>query len=200
MSLTVNGGSASNYEPISEGTHLAVCSQLIDLGMQFSEKFGTSSRKVLIGWEVADETIQLDDGPVPRSISKRYTASLNEKAILRADLEAWRGRKFTEEELAGFNLRAIVGKSCLINVTHRKGQNDRTYADVGAVMALPRGTKPAELSEPPMVYDIDEDPLEKLDALPQWIQDIVKKSSSYEEKLNAKPTFTEVQDDGDLPF
>lgn len=201
MSLTVNGGSSATYEPISEGTHLAVCSMLIDLGQQFSEKFGTSARKVLIAWEVPDETIQLDNGPVPRTISKRYTASLNEKAVLRADLEAWRGKKFTPEELAGFDLRAIVGKSCLINVTHRKGQNDRTYADVGAIMALPRGTSPGQLSEPPVVYDIDADPIEDVEKLPQWIQETIKKSPSYEEKLAAKPTFTEVEDDeGDLPF
>ena len=201
MSLTVNGGSSTTYDPISEGTHLAVCSMLIDLGQQFSEKFGTSSRKVLIQWEVSDETIELDNGPVPRTISKRYTASLNEKANLRADLEAWRGRKFTPEELEGFDLRAIVGKSCLINITHSKGQNDKVYANVGAVMALPRGTTPAKLSEPPVIYDIDADPLEKLDALPEWLQEIIKKSPSYEEKLNAKPTFTEIDDsESELPF
>lgn len=201
MSLTVNSGSAASFEPISEGTHLAVCSMLIDLGQQFSEKFGTSSRKVLIQWEVPDETIELDSGPVPRTISKRYTASLNEKAALRADLEAWRGRKFTPEELAGFDLRAIVGKSCFITVVHSKGQNDKVYANVGAVMALPKGTPPAKLSEPPTIYDIDEDPLEKLDALPEWLQEIIKKSPSYEEKRNATPTFQEIDDsESDLPF
>ena len=50
MSLTVNGSSASSIEPIAEGTHLAVCSMLIDLGMQYSEQYKNSSRKVLIGW------------------------------------------------------------------------------------------------------------------------------------------------------
>ena len=202
MSLTVNSGSSASYEPISEGTHLAVCSMLIDLGQQFSEKFGTSSRKVLIAWEIPDETIELDDGPVPRTISTRYTASLNERSILRRDLEAWRGKKFTDEELAGFDLRAIVGKSCLLNVTHTKGQNGKTYANVGAIMSLPRGQAPAKLSEPPVVYDIDADPVEDVEKLPNWIAEIIHKSPSYEEKLNAKPTFTVVEDDGDgeLPF
>lgn len=199
MSLTVNSGSTSSYEPISEGTHLAVCNMLVDLGMQKSETYGTSSRKVLIGWEIPDETIQLDDGPVPRNISQRYTASLNEKAILRRDLAAWRGRDFTDEELAAFDLKAIVGKSCFINVIH-KSYNGKTYANIQNVMALPRGTAPGKLSEPPIVFDLDTAPLEDIEKLPKWIADIIKKSPSYEERLTESPKMEEVDDDGKLPF
>lgn len=126
MSLTVNGSSATSIEPIEEGTHLGVCNMLVDLGMQYNETYKKSSRKVLIGWEIQDETIELDDGPHPRQISKRYTASLNEKSTLRSDLAAWRGRDFTPEELAAFDLRNIVGASCLINVIHKES-NGKTY-------------------------------------------------------------------------
>ena len=201
MSLTVNSGSAASFDPISEGTHLAICNMLIDLGMQFSETYKTSSRKVLIGWEIPDETIELDDGPVPRNISKRYTASLGEKAILRGDLESWRGKAFTDQELAGFDLKNIVGKNCLINVVHSKGQNGKVYANVGSVMALPRNMVPGKLSEPPVVFDLDTDPLEMVDALPKWIGELIKKASSYEERLNAAPRMEDLPDDeGDLPF
>ena len=201
MSLTVNSGSAATYDPISEGTHLAVCNMLIDLGVQKSETYGTSSRKVLIGWEIPDETIELDDGPVPRNISQRYTASLNERAILRRDLAAWRGRDFTDQELAAFDLKAIVGKSCLINVIHSKGQNGKVYANIQNVMALPRNMTPGKLSEPPVVFDLDEDPIEDVDKLPKWIAETIKKSPSYEEKLTAAPKMEELPDDeGELPF
>ena len=199
MSLTVNGSSASNIAPIEEGTHLAVCSMIVDLGQQYSEVYKTSSKKVLIGWEIPDETIELDDGPHPRTLSKTYTASLNESANLRQDLAAWRGRDFTPEELAGFNLRNIAEKSCLINVIHKES-NGKTYANIQNIMALPKGMQPGKLSEPPVIYDIDADPIDKVEALPKWIQDRIKKSSDYEAKLNAKPTFTEVTDDGELPF
>lgn len=201
MSLTVNSGSAASFDPISEGTHLAICNMLIDLGMQFSETFKTSARKVLIGWEIPDETIELDDGPAPRNISKRYTASLGEKAILRGDLESWRGKAFTDQELAGFDLHNIVGKNCLINVVHSKGQNGKVYANVGSVMALPRNMAPGKLSEPPVVFDLDTDPLEMVDALPKWIGELIKKSSSYEERLNAAPRMEDLPDDeSELPF
>ena len=199
MSLIVNSGSSTTMEPIEEGTHLGVCFQMIDLGMQYSETFKNSSRKILIGWEIPDETYERDGEKFPRTISKTYTASLNENAKLREDLEAWRGKAFTPEELAGFDLRKIVGKSCLLNIVHTE-RGDKVYANVGSVMSLMRGMKPGELSEPPIIYDIDDDPVEKVDDLPKWISDTIKKSVSYQEKLNAKPTFTEVTDDGELPF
>ena len=201
MSLTVNANSTTSYAPIEEGTHLGVCSMLVDLGMQYSEVYKNSSRKILIGWEIPDETIETEDGPKPRMISKRYTASLNESANLRLDLEAWRGRAFTDQELEGFDLKNIAGKSCLINVVH-KTSNGKTYANIGSVMALPKGMKPGQLSEPPLIYDIDDDPLEAVNDLPGWIKDIVVKSQSYQERLAAPPVMNELkeEDDGTLPF
>jgi len=41
-------------------------------------------------------------------ISKRYTMSLGEQSTLRKDLESWRGKKFTPEELQGFDLNACI--------------------------------------------------------------------------------------------
>ena len=201
MSLTVNGSSATSIEPIEEGTHLGVCSMLIDMGLQYSEVYKNSSRKVLIGWEIPDETIEQDDGPHPKTISKRYTASLNESANLRQDLAAWRGRDFTPEELAGFDLKNIIGKSCLINVIHKES-NGKTYANIQNIMALPKGMAQGKLSKPPVVYDIDADPIEAVESLPKRIQDVVKKSASYQEKQAAGPKLEEVEDDGsdELPF
>lgn len=207
MSLTVNGSSATSIEPIEEGTHLGVCNMLVDLGMQFNEVYKNSSRKVLIGWEIPDETIELDDGPHPRQISKRYTASLNEKSTLRSDLAAWRGRDFTPEELAAFDLRNIVGASCLINVIHKES-NGKTYANIGNIMALPKGMAKGKLSEPAVIFDLDTDPVEDVDKLPKWIGDIIKKSETYQQRItpavapaDGSTNFVELDDaDGELPF
>ena len=207
MSLTVNGSSATSIEPIEEGTHLGVCNMLVDLGMQYNETYKNSSRKVLIGWEIPDETIELDDGPHPRQISKRYTASLNEKSTLRSDLAAWRGRDFTPEELAAFDLRNIVGASCLINVIHKES-NGKTYANIGNIMALPKGMTKGKLSEPAVIFDLDTDPVEDVDKLPKWIGDIIKKSETYQQRItpavapaDGSTNFVELDDaDGELPF
>lgn len=207
MSLTVNGSSATSIEPIEEGTHLGVCNMLVDLGMQYNETYKNSSRKVLIGWEIPDETIELDDGPHPRQISKRYTASLNEKSTLRSDLAAWRGRDFTPEELAAFDLRNIVGASCLINVIHKES-NGKTYANIGNIMALPKGMAKGKLSEPAVIFDLDTDPVEDVDKLSKWIGDIIKKSETYQQRItpavapaDGSTNFVELDDaDGELPF
>ena len=206
MSLVVNGSSASTIDPIEEGTYLGVCSMLIDLGMQYSEQYKNRSRKVLIGWEIPEETIELDDGPHPRTISKTYTASLNERANLRADLAAWRGRDFTDTELAAFDLHNIIGASCLINIIHST-RDGRTYANISSIMALPKGMAKGKLAEPPIVFDLDTDPLEALDKMPKWIVERIKKSETYQERITAPATGAELHKlsdeeagDGELPF
>lgn len=200
MSLTVNANGGSNLPPVSEGTHLAVCNMLVDLGLQTSEVYKNTSRKVLIGWEIPGETIKTEDGEHPRTLSKRYTASLNESANLRQDLAAWRGRDFTSEELEAFDLRNIIGKSCLLNVIHKES-NGKTYANISSIMALPKGMEKGVLSGKPTVFDLDSDPLSAVEELPKWIADIVIKSQTYQDKLVAPVVFEESQEtDGDLPF
>lgn len=203
MSLTVNANPTSSIAPIPEGTYLGVCNMLVDLGVQFNETYKTSSRKVLVGWEIPEETFTVDGEQKPRTLSKRYTASLDERATLRQDLAAWRGRDFTQEELAAFDLRNIVGASCLINVIHKES-NGKTYANISSIMALPKGMKKGTLAEPAIVFDLDTDDLSAIDNLPNWIGEIVKKSQTYEERL-AEPVkiqeyVDELSDEGGLPF
>ena len=206
MSLTVSGSSATNFPPIPEGTYLAVCYMLVDLGMQYNETYKTTSKKLLVGWEIPTETIELEDGPHTRTISKQYTASLNENANLRKDLAAWRGRDFTEEELEAFNLRNVLGKSCMISIIHSKGTNGNTYANIQSIMALPKGMQPGKLTESTVILDLDEDPLDQVERLPKWIAERVKKSLTYQERLNApddladQTAYTDLNDDGELPF
>ena len=205
MSLTVNGSAGgANFAPIEEGTHLGVCCMLIDLGLQYNETYKSSSRKVLIGWEIPDQTIELDDGPHPRNLFRRYTASLNERASLRADLAAWRGRDFTPEELAAFDLRNILGKSCLINVIHKE-YNGKTSASIQNIMALPKGMQAGKLSGAPVVFDLDADPLEEIEHLPAWIGEVIRKSETYKDRVSKKTQdqnpFSELGDEEEeLPF
>ena len=200
MSLTVNVNKQSSIAPIPQGTYLAVCYMLVDLGMQYSEAFKKSSRKVLIGWEVPEETITIDGEERPRNITKQYTASLNESASLRQDLAAWRGRDFTPEELEAFDLRNIVGTSCMINVVHKVKKDGKTFANIQSIMALPKGMPKGELDQKPVIFDLDTAEVEQVDGLPGWIADMIKKSSTYQEKLVKAPEMTEAEDDGDIPF
>ncbi len=136
--------------PAPEGTHLALCCQIIDIGTQHSEYYGTDSHKVVFGWELPNE-LNPEDENKPFLVWKRYTLSLNEKAALRAHLESWRGKKFSDEELRGFDLKNVLGKPCLLNVVHSEG-----YANVAAVMAVTKGTPIPKPSHTQIFFDIDE--------------------------------------------
>ena len=205
MSLKVSeNGGGSNIPMLAEGSYAAVCYMLVDIGLQENKGYGSSSRKVVIGWEIADEFVEVDGEKKPRVISNRYTASLNEKAILRRDLAAWRGRDFTEAELEEFNLRDIVGAPCLIQVIHKKGSNDKVYTNIASIMKLPKGMAAPHRTLDPVIFDIDESDISELEQLPEWIANTIKASESWQQRLSADKggnSFAEIDDDeGDLPF
>lgn len=203
MSLTVSESGGKSFPLLPEGSYVAICNMLVDLGMQYNETYKNSTRKVRIGFELPEETIEVNGEFVPRNIGTTYTASLNEKSILRRDLASWRGRDFTAAELEEFNLRNIVGAPCLIQVIHKE-RNGNKYVNIASIMSLPKGMAKPQLSEPPLIYDIDEDDPAMVDKLPTWLKEMVIKSESYQERINpaaAEPqSFVELEDEGDLPF
>ena len=128
--------SGTSYAPAPQGTHAAVCVDVVDLGMLKVSFAGKEKiqHKIRIVWQI-DEL--RDDGK-PHQVSRRYTNSLHEKASLRKDLESWRGKAFTPTELEGFDLENLLSVGCFINVMHAPAEG-QTYANVGAVMKLPKG-------------------------------------------------------------
>lgn len=200
--LTASASSGGSFSPIPEGTYSAVCNMLVDLGMQRNETYNNVSRKVLIGWQLPDETIEIDGEEQPRTISQRYTLSLGDRSNLRADLAAWRGRDFTPEELKAFDLRNIVGAPCLINIIHKKN-NGKKYANISSIMALPKGMPRPQMTGEPTVFDLDESPLSDINKLPKWIADTIYESETYKERAATKlePEFNDLDDgDGEFPF
>lgn len=203
MSLIAKQENEGGFNPIPEGVHTAVCYGLIDLGMQYSEKFDKKAQKVLIMWELPDETYKAEDGEErPRMLSKEYTMSLHEKSGLRKDLQAWRGRAFTDEELAGFDLINILGKGCQIQIIH-KDNNGKTYANIASIMGLPKGMV-IKKPESTLVFDLDSvAALHEIESLPQWIQDKIKMSETYQELKVVESGMNGIDGinaEGDLPF
>ena len=204
MSLTISEKSKGPSVPLLEaGTYSAVCCQLVDLGLQYNEAWKSSSRKVLIGWEIVGETVNVNCEAQPRIFSKTYTASLNEKAALRKDLNAWRGRPFTEEELRAFDLKSIVGAPCMLTIVHQTSQNGKTYANLASIGGIPKGFPKPSLTVEPTIYDIDESAPDVVNTLPAWMAEIIKQSPSYAERCASYSPLQELpdsEDDGELPF
>ena len=151
MSLTLSENQTGTFELPPAGPQAARCSRVIDLGTQTSDYQGEarSARKVLLTWELAE---QRSNG-TPHSVSRRFTASLHEKAALRAFLKSWRGRDFTPDELSAFDLRKLLNAPALLNLVHTE-RSGRDYADIASVSPLPRGMQPPPDVAAPVLFDL----------------------------------------------
>lgn len=197
-----HGGGEFEQPPI--GTHPARCVTIIDIGTQKSEYQGQANirRQCIIGWELPNELMTEGDyAGKPFKVSKFYTASLSEKANLRKDLANWRGRDFTEQELAGFDSKNILGKCCMLSLT----ANDKNKIRVTGVMALPKGMKVPDQVNPTLFFSLDEYDPAVFEKLSDGYKKLIMASPEYQAVTNPamngngkKGTFADMDDD--IPF
>jgi len=193
INISETGG---DFAIAPQGTHTAICNMVVDMGKQETKSFGFKPQ-VYLRFEIPAEriTYTVDDvekeGPL--SIGNFYTASLNEKANLRLHLEGWRGRAFTGAELEGFDISQVLGKSCLLNITHNES-NNKTYANIKAIVSMPKGAPVMQAENPLVVYGPDD--LAGWGSLPEWLQ----KKITPPESAAAAAKETAVEFDDDIPF
>lgn len=199
MPLAVKDNGGKDFKKVPQGTHIAVCNMVVDLGIQPGGRY-KPQHKVYVRWEIPAERVEYEkdgkhvDGAM--SIGNFYTASLSEKAKLRHDLENWRGKAFTPEELAGFDLFNVLGVACQVVVTHTKGADGKDYANVTGVMGLPKGI-PRPIAENKLVKYSPDEPVQ-WDEVPKWLQE--KVSGRVGADMSAPASNSEVDFDDDIPF
>jgi hypothetical protein len=167
---------AGSFQLAPEGTHVARCYSIIDLGTHYSEKFKKSAHELRVSWELPTET--MDDGR-PFIISKRYTLSWHEKANLRKDMVAWRGKDFAGEEADAFDISKVVGAACMLQITHKEA-NGQMRARVSAIMALPKGTTCPPPVTPPFLFDLDNFTPEQFATLSEATREYIAQSDEYQ--------------------
>lgn len=181
MKLTASP--SGSFEKCPAGNHLAVCVEIIDLGTQESTYQGKTSkkRKIWLGWETPHE---LNEEGKPYQIGRSYTLSGNDRSSLRKDIESWRGKAFTQDELeAGFDIPSLIGKGCFLNVVHTEG-DDRVYANVQSVAALPKGTTAPKPSGETIYLSLEKD---------EYDPEVYEKLSDYmKKKVSDSPEFKEL--------
>ena len=178
MSMIAKDSGNVSIEKLENGVYTAISRMIIDVGLQVSEKFDKTQRKMMIVWDILGEKVEINGEKLPRTISREYSFSLGEKSNLRKDLQAWRGRTFTEEELKGFNLLNILNKACQLQII-LKDKNGKQYNDIASIMALPKGTT-IEPLERTSHFDIEDvETWKNWHEIPGWIQDKIKKSQNY---------------------
>lgn len=190
MAFIVKESGESNIPLVEEGVHQAICYALYDLGTHYSEKFDKWSHQCLIAWELPDIRFTNKDGDdVPRVVSKKYTLSLGEKSNLRKDLQSWRGKVFTADELLGFDLTSILGSNCMIQIIHTS-KDGKTYANIGSIIPCLKSV-PTKVPENKLIkFSLDEDaPIPE--GIPAWIKAIIldsKELSSADSQESSEVT------------
>ena len=207
-----SSNTSSDFKLPPAGSFLAKLYRIIDIGTQTTEWMGKKKmqRKIITMFELHGEDndgqpLQTAEGK-PLIVSKRYTLSLDEKATLRKDLEAWRGKAFTQEELDGFNLEVLLGKCCMVSITHST-YDGKEYANIAGISQIPAALK--KLGEPvgvnePMIFTLDPFDQDKFNKLSEGMQGVIKKSAEYRNTFEpGSPAISSAPSeliDDDIPF
>lgn len=194
--LTSNGSSEGKvYERPEAGVFAARCINIIDMGTHTEADFNDKTkmkdvRKLKITWEL-NELMQ--DGR-PFVVSWDGNMSFNEKSNLYKMLVSWRGKAFTEEEKKKFELKNILDKPCMLNVT----VNEKGYNKIAGVMPLPKGMTLSERHNDLIDFSVDMIGTDTFTKLPNFIKD--RLWTSHEGILygEREPAKTELTADNEL--
>lgn len=180
-------GGGEDFAPIPAGMHHGVCYAVIDLGTQpsYNPKF-PARRKVVFIFEIPAQRIEIEkDGikkNLPRATSAIYTNSLSAKSNLRPDLESWRGKAFTEEELKAFDLEKVCGANALLNMVHEH-KGEKTYSNISTINPLMKGTGKLAAENPLLRFSLDSfpagSPIVFPVGMPEWIKIKIMDSDEY---------------------
>ena len=206
------------FEVTPSGMHLARCYRIVDVGTQKSEYKGQVKflHKIMIGWEILStdeqgQPVRMKDGR-PFAMFKNYTMSWSEKATLRGDLQSWRGKPFTQEELRRFDLKTVLGAYCMLNVIERAGNDGKMYVNVAGVSPVPAMIKQAGL--PPAVnkneiFNLSEPDMELFESFSDNLKNKIKSSPEGQKLFGGASASAGAQapagndggvEDEDIPF
>lgn len=169
MPIVSDTGSNNEYENPEAGTYPGRCIRVVDVGTRDNEWKGEvkKQRQVRITWEISEK---MSDGK-PFVVADSYTLNIGEKANLGKLLNAWRGKPFTDEEKAGFDLATIVGVPGLVSVSYTESKG-KQYQHVKSVLKLPKGMEVEDQFNDSFIFDIEDihdvEKLKQLWGLERW--------------------------------
>jgi hypothetical protein len=183
MAILAKSSGNTDYEPVPQGTHMGRCIEIVHIGTIKSEYKGQEKwrEKVRITFELPEETrvFREENGPQPFVISTELTLSLADASVMLPFLETWRGKAFTEEERAGFDISRLLGAPGLVSVKHEQS-NGKTYANISGVSPLMRGQVCPPQVNPGVVWSVNEFDAEQFKKFPAFLQDKIKSSKEYQ--------------------
>jgi hypothetical protein len=212
MAIPASDTGGGQFENLKADSYIARCYQMVHIGTIKEEYMGAPkmSNKVMITFEIPSEmrTYKEEEGERPASISKEYTVSLGENANLRKDLESWRGKPFTPDELKNFDLEKLVGAACMLNVIEKVNDKGEAKPRIHNITKLHKDLKCPDQINQSRILSYDKFDLQLLESLPDFLKNKVKSSLEYKAMIGEdpiavkeEPAKTLIEDESDdLPF
>lgn len=199
--ILATGNTETKREIVPSGTHIARCYSMIHIGTVEWEWQGETkySNKIRVTFELPHEMRDFSGEQKPMVISKEYTLSLHEKSNLRRDLEGWRGKSFTNKELAHFDTTNLISKECNISIIHKTSKSGNEFAQIGSISGITKGTDCPKQFNDSFIFNYEDNFNEDwLEQQPKWIQDQIKGTDEYKSKMNQQKFKKIVPND--MPF
>lgn len=201
LTLPVGNSGSGDFKRAPAGSHIAVCNLVADCGLQPGFE-GKPQRKIYVRFEIPAERVEYEkDGKTvegPLTIGSFYTASMNEKATLRKHLEGWRGKTFTDQEAAEFDVSKLLGQACMLNVIE-KDSNGKTYSNVAGISKLPKGMNAPSAENDLLYYDETSGEAE-FSALPKWLREKIQSQIRPNRPAANESHAGDDFDDASIPF
>jgi hypothetical protein len=195
-----------DFERPPDGTYMALCYRIVDLGTQETTYKGEAKKQhqITLSWELPDE--RMKDGR-PFSVAKRYTFSASENSNFRKALESWRGKKFTAEELRSFELDKLLGKACILTIQTEEKEG-KTYTNIVAISPPMKGAKiPTDTINESFCFAMQDGMFNPklLEKMHEKLQETIKKSPEWQalsKGQSPKSTGgqTQMELDDEIPF
>jgi len=134
----------SNFKPHPTGIWQAVCLDVIDLGLQWTEFQG--KRKLVRKLKLVFETEHIGEDGKRGIVSKNFTASLYPNAKLTGFLGQWRGRQIMPGD--NVDLKKLPGACCTLVLSHQQSLSGRTYVSIDAVSKATKQVVPSGTYDP----------------------------------------------------
>jgi len=199
-------------ELVPVGNHVARLYNIMYLGTletPYLNDDGTKKEqyKVRLTFELPNELREFgeDKKELPMVISKECTFSMykgTHTAILRTIAHALIGESLKDEEAESFDIDELLGKACMVEVSHEE-YDGNTYAKAVGFGSIPKGmTVPAQVNDNHVV-SVHDSKIEDIEKLPEFLKKKITASKEYKARVGGTPVAEvkkEEVDSTSIPF
>ena len=178
--MKVKNRARPKLPPVEPSVYIAVCVYSIDLGEQlceYKDKTKSYNNQVRLGFELIGETVEIDGKQEPRVLSRTLNFTQSKNGGLRKFVQSWLGKTFTDDEFRELDTNDLVGTPAQLSVVLNESGE---YANIDTIMQLPRGMAAPSPASALIRYDMEPWDDAAFAALPDWAQEMIKKSTQYQ--------------------